>query len=191
MSNKYSYIDVLCGMTSYLLVVICVSGYFNFDAIYQNLIDLNGRGFFRIIFCDISFLVPLLALFFLIITFSLVNFNLAIGNDLLTKSEFLFGITVFLFTLAFFEFFKFSFLIFENNYRIDLLHTEKKIFWCLKEFSFKQYVSVLNYVSYLIGVMAFTLAIGGKSKNISPSLRGSAMLLLILLIILNTYLIGI
>ena len=191
MSNKYSYIDVLCSMTSYLLVVICVSGYFNFDAIYQNLIDLNGRGFFQNIFYDSSFIVPLFVVFFLIIMFSLVNYNLAIGNDLLTKSQFLFGITAFLFTLTFFEYFKFSFLIFEKNYRISFLHTEKSFFWCLKELSFEQYASILNYVSYLVSVTVFTLATGGKSKNISPSLRVVAMSLFIFLITFNTYFISV
>ncbi len=168
MTKNYTYKDLFYSIIIYLIILL-VSGYFKYDIIYNRLIDSANENIFSTIFLTSNIITSIVAVIFLIIIIYLVKFTVTLNDDFLSKNEFLYGTTMLVFTLAFFELLKFAYLILDLDNQIRDIAVDVNFMEYLKEISFVKHSNILNYLSYLVGSVIFILVIGIQRKKIESN----------------------
>lgn len=164
MTNNYTYKDLFFSILLYLLILL-ISGFFKYDIIYDRLTENRNENVLKTILLTSNIITSLVAVIFLMIIIYLVKFTLPFNENFLSKSEFLYGTTILVFTLSFFELLKFIYLIFDLDNQIKDINVDINFMEYIKEISFVKYSNILNYLSYLFGSIMFITVIGIHRKK--------------------------
>ena len=165
MTKNYTYKDLFYSLVLYLMILL-VSGYFKYDIIYDKLIGTTNENIFSTIFLTSNIITSIVAVIFLLIIFFLVEFTITLNDDFLSKNEFLYGTTILVFTLTFFELLKFIYLLFDLDNQINDIYVDSNFMEYLNEISFVKYSNILNYLSYIFGSIMFITVLSIQRKKI-------------------------
>lgn len=163
MTKNYTYKDLFFSIIFYLIILI-VSGFYKYDIIYNRLIESTDENVFSTIFLISNIITSIVAVIFLMIIIYLVKFTLTFNDDFLSKGLFLYGTSILVFTLTFFELIKFGYLILDLDNQIKEITVDANFMEYLKEIAFAKHSNMLNYLSYLIGSIMFILVVGMEKK---------------------------
>lgn len=164
-NNNYTYKDLLFSITLYLSILL-ISGYFKYSILYNKLIENTNETIYSTLFLTSNIITSLVAVIFLVIIIYLVQFSIKMNKNALSKSEFLYGTTILVFTLSFFELLKFSYLIIDLENQIEGITVNTDFMDKLKTTDFAKFSNIVNYLSYFLGSIMFVLVIGLRRKRI-------------------------
>lgn len=153
MTNQYTYKDIVSSLLTYLIILL-ITGYYKYDIIYNRMMENNSEQFYKTIFLSSNVITSLVAIIFLIIIICLVWFTADV-KSILSRSEFIHGSTLLIFTLAGFELIKFVYILFDLENQVKEIAVDTSFIENIQKIDFVLFSNYVHYLSYLTGALIF------------------------------------